>query len=279
MTRLSELFVGMTTRYTGAAGTKSQVTLIINEKGIDKLEYNFPNTVQSDMKKGMANVYKISSPDIYDIDFDKLTDSSVRIGIRGDDMWRPEHLFLWGKNGKLIIPIAMETNITKRLSTDVREGKLSIPIRLVKPGADNMKIKRLLVMMTTSFIPSADTKSKIELRITNDKQVKVLSYEFPETLQKSQEKGEANMYLISLNKFFKKEDLISGSIDLRIKGHDAWLPKSFFLFGLDEETGRSENLVPLVHIEKWNFGWLSTDVSEGKQTIALPLARFIFEEV
>jgi hypothetical protein len=63
------------------------------------------------------------------------------------------------------------------------------------------------------------------------------------------------------------------SIRLRIKGDDAWLPASFFIFGLDKElpSSFSQSVTPLVHLEDWPFGWMSTDMQEGAKEVTLPL--------
>jgi len=52
------------------------------------------------------------------------------------------------------------------------------------------------------------------------------------------------------------------------------LPSVVFLFGLDTTTaqGRPTLAVPLVSVPAWTLGPLSTDVSEGKKSVPLPLA-------
>ena len=43
-----------------------------------------------------------------------------------------------------------------------------------------------------------------------------------------------------------------------------------FVFGLDTEEGRPNDVVTLSAIPKWDLGWLSTDPSEGAPSVASP---------
>jgi hypothetical protein len=54
-------------------------------------------------------------------------------------------------------------------------------------------------------------------------------------------------------------------------GNDSWLPAQFFVLGLGTETNRPGAVVPLVNIQNWQLGALSTDPSEGAPMIPLPL--------
>ena len=56
-----------------------------------------------------------------------------------------------------------------------------------------------------------------------------------------------------------------------IHGRDAWLPKVLFLYGLDTQTGRPNEIVHLVSIPEWDLGMLSTDAQEGKPSVPLPV--------
>ena len=97
-----------------------------------------------------------------------------------------------------------------------------------------------------------------------------MDFDIPDTPQQDQERGQANLYFVPVSSPFTKGSLNRDAISLRIGGDDAWLPVSFFLFGLDDATGRPEALVPLVHIRNWTLGWLSTDAGEGVPSVTLP---------
>jgi hypothetical protein len=46
-----------------------------------------------------------------------------------------------------------------------------------------------------------------------------------------------------------------------------------FVFGLDTQEGRPNEVVTLSAIPKWELGWLSTDPSEGAASVDLPLSN------
>jgi hypothetical protein len=118
------------------------------------------------------------------------------------------------------------------------------------------------------------TDDTIHLHITgggND----LFQGEIPDYPQSDQERATANFYLIDVPVPFTRSDLAAGgAIDLSIQGPDAWLPSALFLFGLDTTTaqGRPTLAVPLVSVPTWTLGTLSTDASEGKDSVPLPLA-------
>lgn len=155
---------------------------------------------------------------------------------------------------------------------------------LVQAGDRTMEINRLLLLMTTGgqlpethflaegFDTAPGTNSPIELQIESGGAL-VVHFRFPDTPQHDQEPGQANLYFAPVPTRFTKAQLGGNSIILQIKGDDAWLPTNFFLFGLDDATGRPEQLVPLVHLPDWPFGFMSTDSSEGIETVTLPLLR------
>ena len=139
-----------------------------------------------------------------------------------------------------------------------------------------MPIKRLLMLMTTANEANAETNSPIELQITPGGGSSPVVFEIPNTPQREQERAQANFYFVRVRSpFFTKRSLNPDSIRLKIKGDDAWLPSSFFLFGLDDAVGPPELLVPLVHLQDWPYGWLSTDPRDiggtAKPVVTLPL--------
>lgn len=272
MPHLRRLWIGMRTWNTPSyAGTNSPIVLIINQAGFDRLHHTFLDTSQSDQEQGQANLYELNVAGSNIIPED-LDNSSIRVGIRGRDLWRPEHSFVWGERFTrgAIIPLAIETNLSTTLSVDKREGNLSRPLRLVSMGSANMQINRLLMLMTTADVNNAGTNSPIGLQITSGG-VLAVDFDIPDTPQAEQERAQANFYFVPVASPFTRNSLTNTSIRLSIGGTDAWLPDSFFLFGLDDAAGRPESLVPLVHLRTWPHSWLSTDSSEGVSSVVLSL--------
>ncbi len=275
---IDRLYVGIRTHNTKDSGTNKRIVQIINRNGTDLLHHTFPDTSQSDLEKGKANLYRVKF-DEPGIEPEGFTDSSFRIGIRGNDLWRPEHLFLWGALGEVteVVPLAVETDLDVTLSTDESEGVLSVPVRLVESGPPSTIINRILVILTTSTAEDSGTKDPINLRIS-DNTGAVVDFDFPETPQDDRKTGEANFYLSSVVRPFAKSDLNNESTVLSIGGKDAWFMSRFFVFGLDTAEGRPNRIVPLIHLPFWfsgtvfKEGKLSQDPSEGKSEVFLPLA-------
>jgi hypothetical protein len=74
-----------------------------------------------------------------------------------------------------------------------------------------------------------------------------------------------------LRPFVKNSLDLKKGFTLSTLGEDAWLPESFFLFGLDVDQGRPTRMILLVHIPKWTFGDLTGDKSEGSEFVNLPV--------
>ena len=266
MPRLRRLWVGMLTRNIEDAGTNSRIAL-----SIDGTQLTFQDTSQEDQERGQANLYEVQVAG-NNIIPENLNNSSIRAVILGDDAWRPEQLFTWGERftSGAITPLAIETDISVQLSTDPGEGNSFLPLRLVGQGSASMTINRLLLMMTTADSEDSGTNDRISLRITTSGGLRVVDF-IPDTPQDEQERGQANFYFVPVDSPFTKNSLAGNSIRLSTSGTDAWLPASFFLFGLDDAGGRPESLVPLVNLRTWTLGSLSTDSSEGQGSVTLPL--------
>lgn len=297
MSDLKTVWFGMLTDESDDSGTDSPIVLIINVRGgrFDVLHRTFPDTAQDDQEQGQANLYEITEDDFEPqafvgatVDPQDLNPSSIRIGIRGADMWRPKSVFIWGeqKDG-LIIPLALDTDlqgrvgiegqlINVRLSTNASEGKLSFAPTRVQSGVANTVITRLLVVMTTADKEDAGTDDKIELRIVNSDGLLAVNHVFPDTSQSDLERAQANLYYVPVNIPFSKIELSATSIRLSILGKNAWLPAQFFLFGLSEEEGGQppEFVVPIVHLPTWPLSTLSTEPGEGQETVILPIWNF-----
>jgi hypothetical protein len=198
-------------------------------------------------------------------------------------MWKPEHYFVWGEQpyivghdqrGINIVPIALETHLSVKLSTERDEGPISLPLRRVHLGARDMQINQLLMLMASADVEYAGTDHDIEISVTvpgtsAPKANYVISGE--DHPQYDQDRAQANFYFVPVMESFTYNDLDDNSISLSIRGNDAWLPQRFFLFGLDTASGRPNAIVPLVHISDWGDDWLSTDSSEGESSVTLDL--------
>jgi hypothetical protein len=266
LAKLLRIWTGMRTRNVTDGGTDSLVALTI-----DGVQLTFFDSFQDDQERGGANVYE-KNVTTNNVLTENLNNSSVRMAILGDDAWRPEDIFVWGEipdNG--IIPLAMETEIQNQLSTDPNEGNAGLPLRLVGRGGLGTVINRLLVLMTTADDVDAGTDDKINLTITRPGGIRVVDVTFPDTPQPDQETSQANIYVVPVDVPFTKDGFSDTQpVRLSTDGNNAWLPASFFIFGLDTAQGRPNLVVPLVHLRQWNLGSLSQDTTEGQPSITLP---------
>jgi hypothetical protein len=292
MARIDTLWIGVRTG-SGDGGTDSPIVLIVNEGGqaVDAVHFPLPDTAQDDQEADQANLYRIDLNDETPrhgrtFDPQKLNDSSVRIGIRGDDAWQPGSCFIWGRQvDGAIIPLAM--NVVKQgfksselptmsISTDSDEGRTSFGVKRVQPGTEFTGVRRLILLLTTADRVDADTDDTITLTITDKFGQVPVNHTFTDTFQDDLERAQANFYYVEVEGGIIKTNLTAGSIRLTINGDDAWLPSSLFLFGLDGREDEPVTFVtPLVHLTEWPFGFMSTDSSEGVASVVLPLVETI----
>jgi len=261
----------MLTKNLENAGTNSRIVLIINQNGVDTIDHTFSDTSQKDQERGQANLYGVYVGD--DLVFrENIGDGSVRIGIRGGDAWRPEHFFVWGTGEEdgIVYPIGAEVDMNTKLSTDANEGSLSFPVRRVAVGSDDMEISRLVIFVKTYDIGNAGTDSTINLQMSSSGSI-IVNFDFPDTPQQDQERGQANLYFAPIGTPFRKRDLDDRSIVLSIKGTDLWTPERLMIFGLDQPSGRPTAMVALVHRFFQPSFHLSTDPAEGRQSVILAL--------
>ena len=203
-------------------------------------------------------------------------------------LWKPEAALVWGRERRdegQIVPLAFVSQLQPfisiggtlanvELSTDADEGATSFRVPSVQPGGPTMIIRELVVAMLTSDEDDAGTDDLLNLRITTLDGRVVVDHDMRDTDQDDQEQGQANMYFVPVITPFSKSELGERSIELSIRGDDAWLPASFFIFGTnDERTAFPEQPEPLVHVETWGFGSMSTDSSEGTASVVLPLVQ------
>jgi hypothetical protein len=273
MATVDALLLAVLTKNEDDADTSSTLNLTVNIDGEDVLD----NDYGTDLDEGQAALLggELSNP----FDSSGLTNSSIRLGIRDDDAWGPQHVLVFAhaqadfEPGR-VVALALETDLAHWLSTDSSEGHLTMPIRLVGPGDSNTIVRRVLLLVDTIWQYHTDTgtDSPIQLQIIAGGNV-VLRQQIADTPQDDLEAGATNWYVLDAAVPFTKGNVVAnGGIQLSILGDDAWKPLRLFLFGLDTATGRPSQVISLVSIPIWDQGWLSTDPHEGVASIDLPVA-------
>ena len=277
MSTIDTLWLAHLNRNTDNAGSDSTINVTINVDGEDVLDRDFGSNV------GDGEAY-LNGGSQLDAPFDSaaLTDSSVRIGIRGDDAWSPGDVLLFGHSmaefgSGVAVPLAMETGLTDSLSTDSSEGSLTVPLRRTDPGNSSTIIRRVLLLVHTQWsggglIPGGGdtgTDSAIQLEIFAGENL-ILREEIDDTSQPDLEKGTTNWYVMdALVPFTRGEVQAGGRIVLSILGDDAWKPLALFVFGLDTASGRPNQVVSLASLPVWGPRWMSTDTDEGDPSVDL----------
>jgi hypothetical protein len=264
------------------AETEDRLNVSINIDGRDVVSRN---TLQwailpDDMiQRGVAAIAPVPSSVDEPISFDSalLTNSSVRVGITGDDMWVPEDILLIGPEAAndRYVPLAGEWDIDSRLSTDPTDAspnaRLTIPLRLVGLGSIGTVIRRVLFLVKTSHVDDAGSRDPIRLQITAGG-VPVFDRVIVDEMQDYRFEKSDCWFTLDVEPFNKRDLMSNGGITLSITGDDAWLPRRLFLYGLDTAEGRPSEIVPLVSVREWDLGWLSTEADEGNEFISLPIS-------
>jgi hypothetical protein len=278
MALVDDLILVAKTRDEDNAGTENRHNLTVNIDGVEVFNLDFfglggiprgeTELNENDFLGALGPIpWLVATP----FDSNDLTDSSIRLGIRGDDAWAPQHVLLIGRvppewSPGRSIPLAVETDLTTWLSSDPDEGNLTMRLRLVGQGNGAMVIRRVLLVISTSRTQHADTESDVRLQIAAAGTI-VLSAKISHAF------GRHKTYWHFLDvEPFTRNDVGPNDIELSILGRDAWLPGLVFIFGVDTETGRPNEMVTLVAIRSWDLGWLSTEVNEGQPSVKLPLS-------
>jgi hypothetical protein len=278
MAAIDDVWLAALTKDEDDAGSRNRFNLTINIDGGDVfrhdflLGWNLPGQGSTGLRDGQAGMEEAHPPAPFDSD--KLTNSSVRVGLRGDDAWAPKHVMVIGRaqpdfTPGRILALAMETDIERWLSADSDEGPLTMPVRRVGAGTSSTVIRRVLLLVYTDRASDVDTESDIKLQIAASGQLMLdqkLTHDF--------NRVRAYWHFLEVERPFTRADVASkGAIHLSILGTDAWLPMTVFVFGLDTEEGRPGEVVTLSAIPKWDLGWLSTDSSEGAASVPLPISN------
>ncbi len=270
-------------------GTRDPIVLTINQDGDDSVEATFEVRSVRDHAPGQAAIHAVECalPIVHPY---QVNESSVRVGVRGKDRWEPERLFLWGAGHPVaslegpeagaatappvIVPIAVRDRPPK-LSVDPKEGSLTAPLHLVRTGWDEMPIRRLWLLLSTSDSRYAGTDSPVTLQISGQDGLAV-SFDLPKRYQDYLKRSQSNWFEIVPPDAFNRASV--RSISLSIGGPDQWIPSRIFVFGLESAPGvdpRGTGIVPLVALEPGEAGMkLSGDLRRGRQSVELPLADY-----
>lgn len=274
---LNRIWAGMLTKSEKHSDTTNRTVLIVNVDGVDLLHHTWPPTKQKDYGKGAANLYRVDVSG-EGIDPNQLNDSSIRAGIRGGNLWRPQHYVVWGVEGSKVIPLAAETEISVGLSIQLSDpGNISLPLRPVDVGTAETRIRRIVVMLRTDDSKYSGTPNDVTLRVVTTAGATVIDFDFPDTLQDERSRHQAGFFIVQAITSFSRNELDDNSVQLSIAGEDMWRPAQFFVFGVSNQNGRPKVVVPLVHEETWTQQPLSTNPSDSagtggsQQTAFLPL--------
>ena len=156
------------------------------------------------------------------------------------------------------------------LSTNLRKGSVSVPVRRVRLGTDETWIERLLLVVVTYDAPYAGTDDAISLRVNAG--TSLVDHVITDTPQTDLEIDTANIYEIPVDSPFRRgqlKEIEDAEIKLTLHGSDKWAPKKLFLFGLDQPSDRPDSVVPLVKLR--DPGPLSANPAEGVPFIRLPV--------
>jgi len=274
---LDDLWLAALTKNEDDAGTPERLNLTINIDGSDVFDRDFSlgpissQGYQQDLDDGEAGLrrgWPVPAP----FESAGLTNSSIRLGLRGDNAWGPRHVVVIARTQPSFTPgpivtLAMETDIADWLSTDTSEGPLTMPLRLVGPGDGSTVIRRVLLLIYTGGENDADTDNTVQLQIATAAGI-VLQHRITSDFRRYHTQWQ----LVDAAVPFTRAEVAAGSVRLSIIGTDAWLPKMVFVLGLDTDAGRPSQVVTLAAVPDWNLGWLSTDSQEGVPSIDLPLS-------
>src|SRR2546423_14940790 len=128
---LSDLWIATLTSTRSDSGSDSDMVGIINQNGIDIIHENlgFGRTTT-----GGGKLYHLEQ--IAEAGFEPDQNYYMRMGIRGDDAWRPDLIAAWGERDGTgnVVPLAYDSELDIVLSTDSSEGRISLPVRQIIGG-------------------------------------------------------------------------------------------------------------------------------------------------
>ena len=280
---LSRIWISILTKGDEDAGTNEGITLKISTQNTTRIDRYIPYSNDTNrtgpgfedqpyLDRKEANLYHIPVRGTNIVPEDLFSDDAeVLLGIKGDNAWAPQHIFLWGETAhtRQVFPLVIETDIEPWLSTDSSEGPEFLQLRTIQKGDAAMTINRLLLVTLTEGTSRDDsiwtdpnpyfgTDDPVHIEISRQGET-VVSYEIADSPQTDFDSGFANMYFFPAKAPFSKAELDSESIVLTLGGQDEWVPRKLFLFGLNTAEGRANAIVPLVYLDYWPFGAMRTE--------------------
>jgi hypothetical protein len=264
---IRNIWVATLTSNSEDAGTDSETVFIMNKAGLDVVHRDMELFREVDEGGGSFTIMDVAESQILPENY------YLRIGIRGDDAWRPDVIAAWCQRftSGNIVPLGYNEQLDQTLSTDSSEGRISLPLPPAVSGGIRGQINRVMLMIVTHASDFA-TDSPVNVRIKRGGEEVVVDHTITDTPQPDFESLQANLYFLPVLAPFTRSQLTDTSIELSIKGDDAWRPTTVVMFGLDTASGNPGRIVPLVHVHPWPFGVLSTDLGEGMPSVPLPLA-------
>lgn len=263
---MDKIYFVFKTRSVRYAGTKSDPVLILSDYNRDLLQHTFE--VEGGIKEGAT--YFLTA----DLTGNNLSQyiPFQRVGLRGADAWRPDHLFVFGErrseDGSGILPLGAKLWTPDELSTDESEGLFSLPLNRANLGGNYTRMNRFLLVIENGQKQWDGTKDKAVISIFGEDGDQLANIEVP--AGELAEKGAAFLHIEYISTVFHSNQITE--VKLSIEGDDKWTPNKIFLFGMDERSGDNEFMVPLVSITdyaKTGLPALSTDSKEGEAEVLL----------
>jgi hypothetical protein len=117
---LTRLWIATKTYKADGAATEDRIVLIVNVDGTDVLHHTLHGFSLDAQRNGTIQELDVRNRRIRTED---LTSSSFRLGIRGPDVWRPQHVFVWGEedadlstdHSASVVPLAGAFNLDEVL--------------------------------------------------------------------------------------------------------------------------------------------------------------------
>jgi hypothetical protein len=294
MAILAELYVAARTRNVEDADTDDLPVLVVR-RGPD-IVFTKPLFGGSyRVARGAGAVWRF---DVREVNLDSA-DLTIELHASGDDAWSPEHVIVWGINGRVgaerVIPLAAFLDLASPttpadggvwISTDTSEGERVLFVPSVGRGQDSTRARRVIVIVATdpygAMFPASvgpqidfeETGSDGPLTLQGGGAGRLfLSYTLPTSPQGDLGHGEGAFHVAHLAAPFSRLDCEGGAFTLTMEGDDAWKPDYFAVFGVDTTNAGPRALIPFVAASAFELRHMSSDPAEGFHTMILPTAR------
>jgi hypothetical protein len=258
---LETIYLAFTTSKLRNAGTNSSPVIILGDFQKDLLHHTF-DLGEKGIREGESELLEL------DVTGRELSTYAqyLRLGIRGNDAWMPEFVFLFARKqmevGFTFQPIGILYQPGITLSGDEKEGPISIPMKRADLGGYYNTLNRIIILFKNHKAEYAGTKSPIRLEVHGRNEL-LLDYTFPaERLVSS---NDVFFTIATTNRVFYQTEITA--VKLFIEGTDQWTPKSAWILAVDDMPDEYEAVVPLVIIPDWEttgLGKLSTDTNKGE---------------